>query len=315
MKYFFIINPAAGKKNGYELYGEQIRNICKSKDLSGEILLTERPGHATEIALNLAEAAAKENPVRIFSAGGDGTFSEVVRGVLGAKSSAGENIELGCIPCGSGNDYIRNFGLNEGFLNIDEYITSHSVPVDAIKVGNDFAINICSMGLDAMIAHTANQIKIKNKRMSGEKAYNKAVIKCITGKLYNKLRVTIDKNERFDGKYIFSLAASGQYYGSGFHAAPNASPSDGLLDFVLIKKVSHLKAITLIGKYKDGSYVNSRAFRKILIYRRGREMTVESKREIILNLDGECKMTGKVSFEIMPSAIRFIVPPAYPFND
>jgi len=301
MKYAFIMNPTAGKKNPHEIYGERIEAACKAKGLDSEILLTERAGHATELAARLAEAATAENPLRIFSVGGDGTLTEVVRGLFGR-----ENVELGCIPCGSGNDFIRNFGTREDFQDIENYITSPSGSVDAIQAGNDVAINICSMGLDAMIANTANILKLKNKRLSGPKAYNKAVLKCIMGKIYNKLKITIDDGETISGKYIFTLAASGQWYGSGFHAAPMADPSDGLLDFVMIKKVSNLRAITLIGRYKNGSFVDSRAFRKILTVRRGKKMTVESKRAIILNLDGECKTANKITFEVVPAAIRFI---------
>ena len=303
MKYAFIINPIAGKANPLEKYGPAIRAACKSKGLDYVLYQTERPGHATDIAKWLALHATPEHPVRVFSVGGDGTLSEVVKGLV-----AREHCELGCIPCGSGNDYAKSFGAVDAFLDMETYILSDSVPVDVIKAGDQISINICSMGFDAIICNEANQIKAEKKKLSGSAAYNRAVLKCLFGKIYNDLKVTIDDDEVFEGQYVFSIAASGQYYGGGFNAAPMADPGDGLLDFILIKRVSHLKVLTLIGDYKAGKHVSSKKFKKILTVRRGRKMTIEAKNSAILNVDGECQAVDRIDLEVAPAAIKFIVP-------
>lgn len=306
MKYVFIVNPVAGKENPLNKYGKLIKDACESRQLDYEILVTECPGNATELAVNAASKATEENPVRIFSVGGDGTLCEISSGVIGY-----ENCELGCIPCGSGNDYIKCFGTKQEFLDLDNYICSGAVAVDAIKAGDIKSINICSMGLDANICHKANELKEKNKKLSGSKAYNKAIAICIMGKLYNKLKVTIDDSEVFEGKYLFSIAASGQYYGGGVNSAPMADPTDGLLDFILIKNVSHLRALGLVSKYKSGEYVHSRCMKKILTLRRGKKLHVEAADSAIVNIDGECSRILDITFEVMEKAVKFIVPASY----
>ncbi|MBQ9993182.1 MAG: diacylglycerol kinase family lipid kinase [Clostridia bacterium] len=306
MRYLFIINPAAGKVNAFDLYEEKIRKVCDSKELDYEIVVTEYNGHATQIASAAADEASADYPLRVFSVGGDGTFCEVANGLIGKQFC-----ECGCIPCGSGNDFVKTFGEIEEFLDFDSYFDSESVPVDAIRAGDMYSINICSLGLDAMICDRANRLKTRKKKLSSSKAYDKAVVRSLFGRLYNKLTITIDDRETFRGKFLFSLAASGQYYGGGYHSAPMAVPSDGLLDFILIKTVSHLKVPFLIKDYKSGEYVHKRRFRKIYTHRRGTKMHIESRRPVILNVDGECTSLRKVTLEILPGALRFVVPRSY----
>ncbi len=306
MKYIFIVNPVAGTGDAMELYSSKIRAACDKKQLDYNIYTTTCPGHATELAKGVAAYATEEEPVRIFAVGGDGTLCEVANGLMNLP-----NIELGCIPCGTGNDYVKCFGKPEEFFDLDSYITAPSYYVDAISVDHLNAINICSLGLDAKVCDEANRIKDKNKKLKGSKAYDKAMVRCFFGKLYNRLRVTIDDEKVYEGKYLFSLAASGQYYGGGYRGAPMADPTDGLLDFVLIKTVPHIRVPFLVGKYKKGTFVNDKQFKKLLTHVRGKKMLIESKTPAVINVDGECISKNRMTIELMPAALRFIAPVSY----
>lgn len=303
MRYLFIVNPMAGMENPMDVYSDAIKSVCDANGIDGEFQLTERVGHATELARAAADAATEENPLRVFAVGGDGTLCEVANGVMGKPWC-----ELGSIPCGSGNDFIKAFCDRSEFLKLEDYITSGSLKVDGIKSELMNSINICSLGLDANICDMTNRIKAKNRKLSNSKAYNKAVTRCLFGKLYNVLKITIDDTEVFEGKYMFSLAASGQFYGSGMKSAPMADPCDGLLDFVFVKAVSHLRAISLVGDYKTGEYFYKKKFEKIVIHRRGKKIRIEAKNPAIVNIDGETMPINDVTFEVVPSAFRFIVP-------
>ena len=303
MKYVFIVNPMAGKQNPMiELEGE-IRKVCEAKELDYEIQLTEKPGHATELAAKAADSASQEHPVRVFAVGGDGTLCETANGLMGKPYC-----ELGCIPCGSGNDFNKTFADKSEFLKLEEYITAPSVEIDAIASEHMNAINICSLGLDAIVCDKANKIKSKNKKMSGPQAYNKAVVKALLGRIYNTLKITVDDDKVYEGKYLFSLAANGQYYGGGWHSAPVADPSDGLLDFIFIKKISKPRVLTVISPYKSGNYFGKKSFKKILTHVRGKKIRIQSVKPSIVNVDGECKAINDITFEIMPKALRFVVP-------
>jgi len=306
MKCFFIINPAAGKQNPMQLLGEQIKDVCIKNGLDYEIILTGHQGHATEIASGIAAAASEDNPARIFAVGGDGTLCETANGLMNKPYC-----ELGCIPCGSGNDFNKTFGKKEEFLDLEKYILSTSVDVDAIASHHMNAINICSLGLDANICDMANRIKTKNKKLSGPKAYNKAVARCLMGRIYNELKITIDDDQVFEGKYLFSLAANGQWYGSGWRSAPVADPCDGMLDFIFINKMSTLRALTVIPAYKSGKYFFMKKYKKILTYARGKKIRIQSVKPSIVNVDGECESINDITFEVMPKALRFIVPQSY----
>ncbi len=306
MKYVFIVNPVAGKQNPLIELEDKIRSVCESSGLDFEIIETEHPGHATEIARVAAETSTEDNPVRVFSVGGDGTLCETANGLINRPF-----VELGCIPCGSGNDFNKTFGKAEQFLAVEKYITCPSVEIDAISSEHMNAINICSLGLDAIVCDYANKLKSKNKKMSGPQAYNKAVVKALMGRIYNTLKITVDDEQVFEGKYLFSLAANGQYYGGGWHSAPVADPSDGLLDFIFIRKISKLRALTVIPAYKGGTYFGKRSFRKILTHVRGKKIRIQSVKPSIVNIDGECEAINDITFEVMPRALRFIVPDSY----
>lgn len=306
MKCVFIVNPMAGKQNPLIGLGDKIKAVCEEKGLDYEIVITEHPGHAAELAAQAVSTATLDSPVRIFAVGGDGTLCEAANGLLGKS-----NCELGCIPCGSGNDFNKTFGKPEEFLDLDKYISCNSVEIDAIASEHMNALNICSLGLDAIVCNYANIIKSKNKKMSGPQAYNKAVVKALLGRIYNTLKITVDDEQVFEGKYLFSLAANGQYYGGGWHSAPVADPGDGLLDFIFIKKISKPKALTVISAYKAGTYMGKRSFRKILTHTRGKKIRIQSVKPSVVNIDGECLEINDITFEIMPKALRFIVPDSY----
>jgi len=306
MKYVFIVNPAAGKQNPMDLLGGQIRSACEKLGLDYEIVLTEKQSHATQIARDYAGKATAESPLRIFSVGGDGTLCETANGLLGMPYC-----ELGCIPCGSGNDFNKSFAPKEEYLDIEKYILSPSVEIDAITSNHLNALNICSLGLDANICDMANRLKAKRKKLSGPQAYNKAVVRCLMGRIYNTLKITIDDDQVFEGDYLFSLAANGQYYGSGWHSAPIADPCDGMLDFIFINRMSVLRAVTIIPAYKSGQYFFKKKYKKILTHVRGRKIRIQSVKPSVVNVDGECEKINDITFEIMPKALRFIVPESY----
>ena len=305
IKYCFIINPCAGPEDASRTIGKNIPKICETFGLEYEIAVTEYPGHAIRLAESFADNATPEHPARIFAVGGDGTLCEVVNGVVGR-----DFCEIGCIPCGSGNDYVKSFGRPEQFLALERYLSSPSVSVDVINAGKMNSINICSLGLDAKICDRANRIKAENKALSGPKAYEKAIVQCFFGKLYNYLTVTVDGDpaKTYKGRFLFTIAASGQYYGGGFKGAPMADPTDGMLDFIMIKTMPHLRVPLMLNSYKAGEYMEDKRFKRLVTHVRGSSIRIQSKKPSILNVDGECFPINDITLRILPKALRFIVP-------
>lgn len=299
MRYVLIANPAAGKQNPAETVLPQVRNYFQEQGLNPTCYMTKGPGDAVKLA---AMEAEKGDPVRIYAFGGDGTLGEVAQGAAGKR-----NAEIGIFPCGSGNDYIKVFGSLQDFLSPEKQLAGLSRPVDLIQTELGVSINVCSVGMDALVALKMERLK-RLPLVSGASAYNLALMQVLLGHIGDNLRVRIDGQEEFTDCFLFALAASGRYYGGGYCGAPQAVPDDGLLDFVLIRKPPFYKIPLLIGMYKAGKHIGAKEFEKILTYRRGKKMEIFAQQPAASNRDGEVALVKAASFQILPAAVRFIVP-------
>ncbi|MBO4861926.1 MAG: diacylglycerol kinase family lipid kinase, partial [Firmicutes bacterium] len=124
MKHIFILNPVAG--NGYAEKNLLPRIIAflKTTDLDYEI---HRSLNKEEIGTYVKQRASVGDEVRFYAIGGDGTLCDVVNGAIGFK-----NAEVAVIPCGTGNDFVRNFTGRENFLDIGRQLSGKVVPIDVI---------------------------------------------------------------------------------------------------------------------------------------------------------------------------------------
>ena len=109
-----------------------------------------------------------------------------------------------------------------------------------------------------------------------------------------------------EGTYLFSLAASGQFYGGGYHAAPTAQPDDGLLDFVLVDRIGRLRVPGFLKRYRAGEPLSL----PIVHHFRGTRMQVFCDEPTVVTADGECFKDTRIEFELVREAFRFVVPAA-----
>ncbi len=298
MRHVFILNPAAGKKSTALALIPEIKQAFRNATEQPTIHITDQPGKATELA---RREAAKGDAVRLYACGGDGTLLEVATGMVDFK-----NAELACVPCGSGNDFVRTMPCSERFRSIAAQVAGATRPLDAIRCNDRLSVNLCSMGMDADVG--AKMVDFKHLPLvSGSMAYNLSVAYTFCHKLGQQLRVVMETEngtvER-EGEYLFALAANGRYYGGGYHGSPNSKTDDGLLDFVLIKKLSHAKVLRFINTYKRGEHLGLSCCETF----RGTRMTVTAQQPTVVNADGECFKTEEVTFSILPAAISFVIP-------
>lgn len=300
MRHVFILNPCAGKKQPALALREKIEHYFDSYGGEYSIRLTDGVGAATRIA---HEECAKGDAVRLYACGGDGTLHEVANGILPYSHA-----ELTVIPCGSGNDYVRIFGGNEPFLDLPSLIEGVAMPVDAVECDGRLSLNIAAIGMDAKVA--AKMIRYKHlPGVSGSLAYNLAIVDVICHRIGDEMEIVIEgENGRVErkGYYLFALAANGQYYGGGYRGAPQAIEDDGVLDFVLVKKIPRLEILSFLKLYKAGHYAHLACCEHI----RGSAMTVRSKKAAYCTVDGECTCSSNMSFSILPRAFNFVVPSA-----
>ena len=299
MRYVLIVNPTAGKKSPLQTIFPEIRSFFAENCLPFLTYVTEKPLQAIEIARREGQ---KGDKVRIFGFGGDGTIGEIAAGVMNM-----ENVEIGVFPCGSGNDYVKSFGKSRDFLSPPKQLAGKSVPVDMIRSDSAVSINLCSVGMDAQVCYDTAKFR-KLPFVTGPMSYDLALVKNLFGKIGENLHVTIDGVKEFSDRFLFAVAGCGKYYGGGYCGAPKAVPGDGLLDFVLVRKPPLHRIPKLVGIYKSGGHVESKEFRGLLTYCRGKRMEIAATHEIPGNFDGECRLLRRTFFEVVRSPVRFIVP-------
>lgn len=295
MKYVFIVNPVAGKGKAGE-YIPEIEKICRAKGVDYEIYKTSGVGDARKYTRKLGESGIETS---VFGCGGDGTLFEVINGATGY-----DNLKVGTMPLGSGNDFVRNFGKKKDFLDVLSLLEGESRKIDLIRCGEKYAISQCSMGLDAEVC--AKQAKFKKLPfMSGEMAYTASLVYCIFTKSSNVFEISIDDGEFETYDVLFSLCGNARFYGGGYKGIPLAICDDGELDFIIIKKdMPVIKFLKVMGDYKEGKHLPWDR----TIFRRGKKMTVRSRKFSAVNVDGECEYVKERTFEIAPKAIDFIFP-------
>lgn len=299
MRHVFIINPAAGKhENALNVVPEIEAFFATHKEFGTPIIeYTNGRGHATRLAEHYASSG---EPVRLYACGGDGTLAEVLQGMHACQTA-----ELACIPCGSGNDYLRMFEGRD-FRNIPALVSGHAQKVDLIHCNDGISLNIACLGMDAEVAY--KMVKYKHLPLvSGSMAYNIAIADVFFHRIGKELTIKLETThgtiER-KGRYLFALAASGQYYGGGYKGAPMARPDDGILDFVLIKKMSRLSILKFLPQYKKGNFLDCPYFEHF----RGTSMTVHCDEGAVVALDGECYTGKDMTFSLCGHTVNFVMP-------
>ena len=295
MKHLFIINPAAGSYNRTEEYSEIIHKICRARKVSYEIRVSTAPGEATRIA---REAAETGEELRIYACGGDGTLNEVVAGAAGFANAA-----VTVFSGGSGNDFVKLFDDPGAFFDLHRLMDAEVTTFDLIRCNDDIALNICSVGLDARIGTDVSRYK-RLPLLHGFRAYAASTVVNVVKGIAEHYVVEIN-GKRFDEEFTFICVCNGRYYGGGFNPVPEADPSDGLLDVLLVKKVSRAQVPGIIGKYKNGRYTE---LPHLVTHLKTDSIKILCDKPTAINLDGELRTAQVAQMKVAEEKIRFFYP-------
>ena len=295
MKHLFIINPAAGSRNRTKEYSVAIHEICSARTLDYRIEVSSAPGECTRIA---REAAKTGEQVRIYACGGDGTLNEVAAGAAGFP-----NASVTVFSGGSGNDFVKLFNDPKAFFDLERLLDAEEAEFDMIRCNGDLALNICSVGLDARIGTDVASYK-RIPMLTGFRAYAASTVVNVIRGIAEHYVVEIG-GEVFDDEYTFVCVCNGRFYGGGFNPVPEADPADGLLDVLLVKKVSRAQVPVVIGKYKDGRYAE---LPHLVKHMRVKELKIRCDKATPINLDGELRTAQVVDFSVAEEKLRFFYP-------
>lgn len=290
MRKISIVNPAAGQGDAAEFAKEE---------LTGEAYITKCVGDAERFVY---EACLEEPKTHFTVYGGDGTVNEVINGIMraGAPSEAAFSV----IPVGTGNDLLRSFP--EGKNGV--------YSLDVIKYGDKYAVNMLNTGFDSDVVKKVAVLK-KKPLISGSGAYILGVISALAASYGQHMTLSIvkedDSVEHFDGDFLLCAVANCSYYGGGFKAAPSARYDDGLLELLLVNKVSRGTFLRIVGVYKSGKHIDPETgdvypkFRKVLMTRRCKEIRISGIKDLCV--DGEIQPVTETEITVLKKQIRLII--------
>ena len=295
MQHLFIINPAAGSRDRTADYTAAIEEACGKRGLTYRIQVSQGPGECKRIA---REAAESGEAVRIYACGGDGTLNEVAAGAAGFDNAA-----ITVYSGGSGNDFVKIFSDPKAFFHLERLLDAEEAVFDMIDCNGELSLNICSVGLDARIARDVANYK-RLPLLHGFRAYALSVLVNIFRGISEHYVVEL-AGETVDAEETFVCMCNGRFYGGGFNPVPEADPTDGILEVLLVKKVRLWEVPGLIGKYKAGRY---KELPRFIRHFRTNSVRVRADREIPVNLDGEIRMAQTVEMKLAKEKVRFFYP-------
>ena len=295
MTHLFIINPAAGSRNRTADYSEVIHKLCRERGLDYDIRVSTAPGECRRFA---REAAETGKEYRLYACGGDGTLNEVVQGAAGCA-----NVAVTVFSGGSGNDFVKIFDDPQAFFSLERLLDAEEVTFDLIRCNDEISLNICSVGLDARIGTDVSHYK-RLPLLHGFRAYAVSTVVNLFKGISEHYVVEVN-GERIDGQHTFICVCNGRFYGGGFNPVPEADPTDGALDVLLVKKVSLLQVPAVIGKYKNGRY---KELPKLVRHLKTDAIRILCDKPTPVNLDGEAVTAQVVDMRVAEEKLRFFYP-------
>ncbi len=295
MTHLFIINPAAGSRDRTEKYRETIEAVCNARGLSYRIAVSQCPGDCQRIA---REAAETGEQYRIYACGGDGTLNEVAAGAAGFS-----NVAVTVFSGGSGNDFVKIFSEPKAFFDLQRLLDAQEATFDMIRCNDSYSLNICSVGLDARIGtDVANYKRIP--LLHGFRAYAVSTVVNVIRGIAEPYTVEIG-GQTVSGDMTMICVCNGRFYGGGFNPVPQAQPDDGLLEVLLVKKVSRLQVAGVVGKYKNGRFAE---LPHLVQHFQTDKLTIHCQKETPINLDGELRYAKDVQMSVAQEKLRFFYP-------
>jgi YegS/Rv2252/BmrU family lipid kinase len=288
-----IANPASRKGKGL---AAKAQAIMSERSVECDLVFTERPGHAAQLALQHAP-----HYDAVFALGGDGTVMEV------AGALAGTDTPVGVLAGGTGNLLARALGIPLSVRHAVPALldgTIQRVDLGRLDSGRRFAI-AAGVGIDAsMVAETPSWLK----RRLGVAAYvmmgTRAALRAVLRREYFAVRVTIDGVVHERKAAAVMIANFGAVLGNRITLGPEIRQDDGFLDACVFSPRTLLDAIRIMWRLMRRDFATD----PCMLYHQGSTIRVETNSPLPWQADGE--MMGNTPFAVVvePLAARILVP-------
>ncbi len=304
-RWFVVVNPVAGSGKGLDDY-PLISKLLRDANISCEPVFTEHKFHAVELTVE----AINRGHRKILVVGGDGTLHEVVNGLFIQKVVEPSQVMLGVIAVGTGNDWVRTFGMPSRYQDAIKAIKEeHSFLQDVGKVSyceahytqSRYMANVSGVGFDAHVQKRFMHLRKKGR--TNRLSYIISMLSAFFSYKPTGVKVWVD-DKLVHNNLLFSAAIGiCKYNGGGMQQLPTAIADDGLLDISMIRpiRIWHIlfrfRLIFNGGIHRIGHVTSSR----------GSKIRIESTPEIKIEVDGELLGETPFEFTVLHKAIRVVV--------
>ncbi len=296
-KFIYFINPISGTLKKAKLL-EIIKKSTEEKNIPFEILHTNALGNYEY----LYKKITTEKITDIIICGGDGTVNQIAQALLGI------NINIGIIPMGSGNGLAFAAKIPKQIHKALAIIfNNHVVYIDSFYINKKFSCMLCGLGFDAQVAQD-----FAKQKKRGLITYVKQSLKNFVAAKTYTFNLIVDDDMFATQAFFISIANSNQF-GNNFTIAPQASLHDGLLDIVIVNKMSKARMLWSIFKQiRNGQvrpYEDKKYHRTDIGYFQTKKITIQNPQLTPLHIDGDPAITAAVfEIEIIEKAFRLLMP-------
>lgn len=304
-RWFVIVNPTSGGGRGLTEF-PKISHLLREGGIQHDPVFTEHRHHATELTVEAANRGYR----KIIIVGGDGTLNEVVNGLFIQKQCAPKDILVAVIAVGTGNDWVRTFGIPRNYTAVIRAIKEgYSFLQDVGKVSyteskvvqTRYMANMAGLGFDAHVIKIFNHLKLKG--FSGKWLYLYSILKGYRTAKSAGAHIEVD-GETIYNSLLFSLAVGiCRYNGGGIQQLPRAIANDGLLDLSIIRPVHWWHVIFRVRRLFNGDIYSIGHVQ----HAQGKVVKIKAAPAILLETDGELQGNTPVTIAIEPQAVRFVV--------
>lgn len=272
-----ILNPAAGR-GAARRAKDPVARAFRAQGWTVEVLVTERPGHGSELAAQAARAGARY----VIAVGGDGAVHEVANGLLRARSGAC----LAVVPTGSGNDFAKLLGVygHDVSRAVARIATAREYRFDAGRVFDEYFVNSMGFGFGPAVVRTRNAMP----GLRGFLSYLVPVVRTFAGFRPPLFEVEAD-GFREHGRMMMVEVCNGTTAGGSYRFAPDADPYDGRADVCLIRRVGLIRFLIALPRVMRGTHVHMPEIAMV----RTSQLRIRCPEEpLLLHLDGELREPG-----------------------
>ena len=296
-KFIYFVNPISGTRDNLLLL-DIIKTKTAQKNIPFDILHT----HASGEYLDLKQKITTEKITDVIVCGGDGTVNQIANALLGIV------VNIGIIPMGSGNGLAFAAKISKNIHRaLDIIFAGKVVYIDSFYINQKFSCMLCGLGFDAQVAHD-----FAKQQKRGLVTYIKQSTKnFFTAKPY-PFEIILNGSSIFTDAFFISIANSNQF-GNHFTIAPQASLHDGLLDIVVVNKMSKLRMIwTVLKQIQNGqvrTYEDKKYHGKDIHYFQAKQLTIKNFKLAPLHIDGDpVETAAEFEIAIIENAFKLLMP-------